>query len=627
MTTFHWLERSVRRRVPGVDALSMWTSAPFVVEVRVSARRGHDEAEVQEDVFRVLRDEGDAAVVFRVSKYEPGAETPKLKRRGGVAMAGLACPQTDEQLKRALVRLVPELAHLIKRTEGKTVVLEVADSSGRADPNLVAGVQAAAEELFFAGCMVEARAQTRRHPRNDLVNAGFMMPRRSPALSRAAQRDEDEYASRIRRLFESDEGEAISGVDDFSGTAIYMTPSVAETEAVPLPCILGYYDRVYLQMPLGVGSAVPPEALKRLFGVTLDDLVEFARVGRIVPVYKFDLGVYDEELVRPWLERFDLKFVSARELDYLTLRKIWTSNPALSLLRDDPSAAESVKHACNKLRTQGRRHGQPEASSLAELLSWFLLAAEAFEGIAFHKGHIAGGSLGPGGMLPLYTAAIEHVFPNKAVAQTATIDGHAAVMSLAIASGLNTSLSDNMVMNPGIFELVASIFAAAPRDDATLVHDLGRLVPSLDLNYAPDVSARVYNDIFDDAETARVRRIVAELLAGTTDVNKETLLRDRVGHLNRAVNQIRRSALEVRVADVVGDVARGGGAAAGYQLLSLLIGQIVGAAGKAVGSHVFERLVEDTAAGARLDEIRGAINRSSASAIRIYRLRRKLGRA
>jgi hypothetical protein len=617
------LKRLLLRHVPGLASAEVATVRPFQFEARITALPGHSFETVKLGAEALLDEFASAVVGFRIVEGLPR----DLEAKGPAWLRNAAhySDQHPRRLKEALVDAVPALGRMIFTVlrDGPTNQLrfEVGHEDGTCSEKLVEDVRAALGAIGYAGMPFEVLPINPKTTVNHLYNAGFFLPRRDPQIVRATEEDEDTYAARIRALV-SDNPERFSAVDDFEGTAVYATPTLRS--AVPLHAILALYDRVYVEMM--PKDKDPKTYFERNFRISAADFREFSRSGRVWPIFKFNLGNYPDEVVRPWLEQPGLPFISPRQLDYVTMRHAWVSSPILSFLRQDREAARVLLRVSQELE-QRRKKGAEAVTR--QVVGWLSAAAESFEGIAFHRGHIAAGNLSPGAIAVYATGANAPRFKTKAIAQTIEMDAFGAAKDIMIAQAFNASLNEGMLFNWPVLNVVLPYFRQAPQvNTPPSTESIVQLVESLELSYDETVPASEYAAIFDLAETRRIRAITAELLRGLgTSVLREEL-RERVGALNQEIAKLRKHALEARDVDVVGDLAKGTGAAFGSHALFKVLSKVLGLGlAKKAGAVAFDKLVEDTALGSKLDRVRGAINRISPAAIRIYRVTSKLDEA
>jgi hypothetical protein len=630
MNSPNHLRRIIRREVPEVDAIEILLRDPFEVDVFISPKPGSTFEQLKPRVLDVVNEAGFVAVFFYVRPFADApvlrsAPPPRLSDR--MYLASLAADQSTSGFKEALVRAVPELRALriVNDKQTKVTTLQVASADGAASPALVSSVREAAYACAFAGHQFDVVPLPPGETQNQLENAEFLMPRRETDIVRYTEEDEDCFATRIRRLVDHDVRDPVGLVDDFAGTKIYSTPTFGR--CVPLHCLLAYYDRVYVEML----PVVAPDAEKYFldnYGVDRANFVAFARSGRVVPVFKFNLGNYAHSVVGPWMERLDLPFVSPRELDYIAARHAWQLNPQLKLARATPEIGQALARLV-RASTSGKTEA-PHLAAARRVFEWQLHAVDAFEGLAFHRGHISLANLGPGAPLAYYMLAHEGVLSaSKEAAVAISLDIFSAVKDIALAQAFGASLNEGTVLNDVVLTWIAELFGEGRRlDDTGRVRVLAQLIPSLDIGYEPSVPAVEYLELFDQHETKRIRAIVAELLVGLDDEGRsQQELRQRVQALNGDVARLRKRAIEVAAVDVVGEVAKTGAAAGGNKLLSTMLAALQTSLAKGVVARAVDALVEDSAAGHAIDVVRGAINGVPAAAVRLYRVRRRLGRS
>lgn len=622
MTTRASLERTLRRRIGAIDALEVATVGPFRVQVRARPKAGSFD-ELKEQIRRALDDDGMMGVLYDIVPYTDRAATASAAP-GPVQLASLAADQTVAGLKETLVKAVPALGRArFEEKPGESVRVLVAHEDGSSNDALVKKVQVAIDAVGYAGLAFNVEQLPANEPRNDLANAGFFLPRRDSDIVRLTEEDEERYATRIRKLVEG-EFEEIALLDEARGAKLLATPALKPP--LPLPCLLPFYDIVFVQMPSW--STDGSGYFEHHFGATRSDFLVYCQRGRVVPIFKFNLGIYPRDVVEPWLTNLSLPWLTPRTFDYIALRHVWKTSPHLRLLREDAEAARVLAGAVNTALTAR----SADARGAAQFLSWLLHGSEYFEGVAWHRGHLALANLSSGGPVGHIIAGAPGLFPSKAAAQTVSIEAFGAITSIAAAQAFDASLTEGMLLNEGVLHLVLPYFRDSRKVMApTGTTALKSIIETLNLDYSGRIPAQEYLDVLDLSETRRIREISQLLLGGEVPDGTTLELRERVRKLNDEVRKIERNAIESAGVDVVGDLAKSGSNAQaltgvspvtlGFKLIAdLLQLSLV----KRIGGMAFERVIDDTKAGDVLDKVRGAVNGVSPEAIRIYRLRRKL---
>lgn len=599
--------------------------APFRVRVAIRPKPGVPIDQAIADGQRVLDDEGIAAVAYEIVRQDEASLTSPVSAPlpGSLQMASFASDQTGTGLLETLIKAVPTLSRaVIAKQNGDTTLLVAENDSVDGSSGLVDRVGEALAAVGYAGLPLKVASLSANDRRNDLVNSGFVVPRRDTSLVKISEEDEDVFAQRIRRLIDG-QTDAVPLLDGHVGARVLATPTLRPPLA--LSCLLPLYDRVFLQMPAWHRDHA--DYFEHHFGTSRADFLLYCERGRVVPIFKFNLGCYPGDVVAPWLENFALPLLSPRTFDYIALRHVWRTSPHLRLLRDNPDVAQVLSSFVHASRQGGR--ASPEVAGTRDLFAWLLQGAEFFEGLAWHRGHTVLANLSQGGPLAHLIAASPRLFKNKELADTAAIETFASVANLACAQAFDASLTEGMLINESILDMVLPLFQDA-RESLTpgRTATLATLIDSLDLKYSARIPAKEYLDVLDEAETRRIREIAHQLLTdGKTD-GATLELRERVRILNEQVSKIERKALETAGVDVVGDMTKvGATAASGSVSLGLkLVGDLLQVPLlKSLGGRAFEALVDDTRAGDALDKLRGSLNRVSPAAIRLYRLRKKLG--
>lgn len=607
--------------MPGLVSLDVQPAQPFVFKVTFSTTDDRAFNEVAEDIRKVLVAEKSAGVGFELEPLSSSTPLPELKVPTYFSLAALACDQSRHGLPKALISVVHDLARVfVEEDLGRSVTFYVSREDGSAPEDFLESVRMALLTIGYAGLPFEVRAIDPNNPYHvDMRRAGFSVPSRNSRIVNYTETDEARYAHRINRLVEGHRDQ-VAAVDDPSVSKIYLTPSVGTLD---VGAMLPLYDRIYVELPLHIKD---PNYFETAFGLEQETFVELCRAGSVVPVFKRNLGHYPEVVWRRWLEDISLPFVSPRDTDYLAMRHLWENSPFIRLLRNDAEQLRALDNAMSKILAAGG----PEFRKnrwLYSVLGWIRHGAEEFEGIAFHQGTMALGSLSAGGVSAhLLSAEAPQLFKDKAMADTIAIESFVASQNIAVAHAFGASLSDGLVLNSSVLEAMVPMFQEAVEVHGRLeTRRITEIVKALEIHYSPRIPIQEYLGVIADHKTERVRSIVKELLNGVNADSADHELRERVTKLNREVSKLQKKDLRISTVDVLGDItstagAITGGGAYGMVLLAKLLGGIL--AGKLAARGVDS--IIDGPAGATIDNIRGALNGVSPHAIRLFRLRSQL---
>lgn len=604
------LVRAIRSRVPDADSIDVELGAPGRPIVLVQPRPGADAEAVRHRVDELADELALAGMSYVVQIGPPSASTPPALR-GPALLASFDSQPTRDGLIQALLRLVPEIGRVVMLPDGAgRINVLVATADGRAPPALLADARAAFAAVLAVGISAVVDALPAGDPRNDLERAGFLVPRRTPSLSQIARDEEERFAERIQRLVHGQIDE-ISLLDRHDGERI-VVGSTGTGKARHPASLLPVYDRVFILM----APQCPPSDFATAHGVSEDDFVAFARTGRVVPVFRFDLGVYDPPFIGKLLEDPTIPMILPRDLDYAAARYAWINGscgaPA-SVLRAD----RATTAAMHDIRRQLANARDAKSIALARTLDIALANAERFEGMFWREGHLALRHVSPGAHAVSLIAAHSESRRDTA-GLMATLDVEGAVMSIALSQALDATLLDRLAQ-PQSLQFAARAFAA---EKDTLASDtIPAVIEGLRIAYVPGLPIDEYIDLYDETETKRVRHLVRELLhdADPEDGVKREL-RERLATLESQVAKIRKNAVQVDLADLLVNMSASRAPAMGAAAISSALVTMATNTVKKIG----DTIIEDTALGGVVDDLRGAVNRVSGRAIRVYRLRSAL---
>lgn len=623
MTTRATLIRKLRNRVPDLAFLDIQPARSFVFRVTLSTNGDRTFDEVAEDVKRVLEAEKSAGVGFELVPLTAEVQLSEFKEPPYLSLAAFASDQSRHGLPRTLVSVVHDLARVfVEEKPGQSVTFFVSREDGTAPFEFLERTRLALLSIGYVGLPFEVKPVDPNNPNHiDMRRAGFAVPSRDSRLVDYTEADEVEYAQRIGRLVNG-QRDHVAAVDDQTVSKIYLTPSVGKLD---VGAILPLYDRIYVELPM---SPKGSNYFETAFGLEQETFVELCRAGCVVPVFKRNLGHYPEVVWRRWLEDTSLPLVSPREADFLAMRHIWESSPFIRLFRDHTEQLWALDNAISQILAAGG----PEFRKnrwLYDVLGWVRHGAEEFEGIAFHQGTMALGSLSAGGVSAhLLTAQAPQLFKDKAVADTIAIEGFLASQNIGVAHAFGASLFDSVILNSSVLAAMVPMFQEAVEAHGRLeTRRITELVKALELHYSPRIPVQEYLEVIADHKTERVRALVRELLDGIHTSSADHELRDRVAKLNREVSKLQKKDLRISTVDILGDAssaagAIGGGGAYGMVLLAKLLGGVL--PGK-LATRAIDSIL-DGPAGSTVDSIRGALNGVSPHAIRLFRLRGQLRR-
>jgi hypothetical protein len=246
MTTQASLKRLLLRRTSVIDGVELRPFDRFQVRVFIQPKNGVAFEDAKAEVHRVLRVEGNLCVAYDVVPLDDTV-APADSVPPSVRLASFASDQTRDGLKETLVRAVPSLGRAVFEGElGESIRILVAHEDGTSSPALVERVRSTLASVGYAGLPFVVEQSPPNHPKNHLANAGFVLPRRDPDIVRLTEEDEDTYATRINKLLEG-RLEEVPLIDKHVGARVLATAALKPP--LPLPCLLPFYDRIFVQMP------------------------------------------------------------------------------------------------------------------------------------------------------------------------------------------------------------------------------------------------------------------------------------------------------------------------------------------------------------------------------------------
>lgn len=350
------------------------------------------------------------------------------------------------------------------------------------------------------------------------------------------------------------------------------------------------------------------------------DFLTYCRRGKIIPIFKFSLDKYPEGLVRRFLEDPSLPLLRSRDLDFLGARYAWNECGYLRALREDRSLSQGIFEAFLALQDHSRHYPKEQIEFVSDILDVMLRGAESFEGIMWRRGHLALADFSPAMLL---TRSL--LSRDAGVPPALAIEAFGLATHLAIAQAFGSSLHEALEANDAILAFVARLFQPSPEAfTGSYVRTLHEILAALQVAYNPTIPATEYVEVFDSAETRRMRAIVGEVLEAGHQATKEAEIRERIQKFNDGVRKLRSRAIETVDVDVVGDLAKAGTIASGNATIGAILGILGIKLFQRAATRSFDAIVEDTALGSYLDRVRGLINGVPVHSIRLFRVRKKL---
>lgn len=522
-------------------------------------------------------------------------------------LAALSSIPTEDGLREGLMKLVPSIARLVLETGLGKIRLLISGENDTCPPELLKEASRAAHALIGIGGKCEVAPLALDDLRDDLRTPGFLIPARDRKLSELREADEARFEKRLRSLIESDTCEPLPLIDNLDGEKIFSTIGAKQA---PIGAFLPIYDRIYLMMSPGLHQENKDYYIQN-YGLSENDFFAYARAGKVIPVFKFELGVYPERVWRRFAEDLDVRYISPRELDYACARYAWSSAEWLRILRSDRAASQQLFAVLRNLDQSSK-----EGRIVAWVIRNMLRGAETFEGEFWRRGHLAAGDYSPA--MPL-AEVVDQSVPYTSQSM-APIEVSGAAMHLSMGLALGASTFEGLVQNEAILRAVAQKFGASA--DVLGASDGARIrqvIDALGLAYSNDIPPDEYIDIVDQSNTRRIRELVSNLTAGMHSDGADQDVRERIQQYNQGVERIiKKSVTTTDITIVTGFAASA--FEAGW-LASLGVAQTSKAAGRVAD------LIDATKAGDALDWLRGKLNRVPKEAIRLYRIRSRLDQA
>lgn len=403
-----------------------------------------------------------------------------------------------------------------------------------------------------------------------------------------------------------------------------MYPGFGVTEA-DLETLLTIFPHLFLVVPQDGYSAFRDRS--GVWRPELNLLLELARAGRVVPVFRAPLYQYDPATVLPFLEDPELPVILPRQLDGLVVLTMARQFPFWRCFREDPQIAaklyQEVRSAAADLE------GIPAADEklvkdffrvLVDTVDMHIMVAERGEQWFADSGFAVAGNLTAGGKIWSLLNAYFEGEQKKALYEVA-FEAHVYSTEMVFARTLGAVYAPALPVNEPILNMVASL-QAGPRKVVLppSTNELQSILKGLCIVRPEHVPLREYLEVINSAEAQRLQRIVTGLLnkaGGSPDQ-----LRAEVERFNLEVTKWRKSPLHwvLEELDFLG---------LGLELAFLPTGVSVPGLTSIVGLVARALLKVDLrdmpVIGDLEDRVFGLIGGVSPAAVRISRIRRKIG--
>lgn len=630
------IERALLFRVPGIRKINSVEEAPATVTVYVGDAGGEAPTELLAAAKEVVEKHRPITVLVHIEPYAggPGDAVPPYELSTELKRACVFVPPAKADLEMLLKTCVPGCVHAEAVTvAGGVVDVYLGDEGGRASWAMVEEAKKLLKEIFPSGVtykVYDFQSRRRKFAPVSLLQAGTR--RLDPALYQdkklysLAKEDEERFRDHL--------GALICGAIDHreiirhklpKGAAVYSGPGMLEDD---LEVLLTLFPHVYLAVPqddaLGSGSKTGKWRLEPNL------LLELARTGRVTPVFRAPLHRYDSRTVLSLLEDPELRVILPRQLDGLTVLTMARQFPFWRQFREDPQSAAQVYQAVHSVA--GSASAVPGADEklakhffrvLANTVETHIMVAERGEQWFMDRGHIAAGNLTAGGiiqsLLDLYSL---NNHKQKEIRDTVFIEAHVYSMEMVLARALGAVYAPAAVLNEPIFNMVAHL-QAGPQGVVFPpgVNELGTILKGLCIMRPRHVPLREYLEVISSSEAERLRQIVTEII-NRTGGNPEQLQAE-LEKFNQEVARWRKSPFHwvQEQVDLLG---------LGLDLAFLPAGVSIPGLSSIVGL-VVKALLGDFLKNSRLlgnleDRVFGLIGGVSPAAVRISRIRRKIGR-
>ncbi|WP_125185638.1 hypothetical protein [Desulfofundulus salinus] len=635
----YYLERALLFRVPGIAKINSVAEKPYSVTVYIGDEKGEISPQVLETAERVAEEIRPATSLVVVKPYKDGP---------GDALPPVILPR---EIKRAAVFTPPiksDLEYLLKSAVGGCIFAEVVTVRGgeiavyiggedkAASPEMLKKAKQLLEVIYGNAVKYEVHgyndyteSASANHSITPFIRSSRFDPQRygDGSLLKLAKDDEERYCDLLPKLIDGEaDPEKELGCRFTKRGAALVDLGASEGD---LEALLTIFSTIYLYIPQDRKDFPGAKAISFPFSINDKTFINLVKAGRIIPVFHAPLHQYVPNTVVELVEASKGRAILPRQLDGLTVLTMARQFPFWKTMRRKPGTVAEIYHLLNYQihDLSDDDFGALVLRSIKPVFENHLLVAERGEQWFLDVGRLAAGNLTAGGLVASFLNDFVKTLDKK-ILDTVIIETNNYAMNLTAARALGAVYSPAVVLNEKLLNMVAHM-EAGPRQQlsATSINRLNEVLKGLHLVRPEHVPLGEYVDVLNSSEAERVRGVVFDIIyRAQGDPQK---VKEEVERFNREVLKWRRSIVgkaaerEIGIIDIVGtllDVVPIPLGAFGKPVLSFF-----GMALKALFGDMLKKAVDATVFADLEDRIFAALGGVSPAAVRISKIRSKIG--
>ncbi|NLI13118.1 MAG: hypothetical protein GX425_10955 [Peptococcaceae bacterium] len=626
------MERTLRFRVPGIKKINSIEDR-FKITVYVGDETGAATGSLLALAQETAEKSRPLGSMVEIMSYNegPGDSVLPYELSEELKKAHVFNPTNKTDLLIILKNCIPGCINVDTETvAGGVIDIFLGDEEGQVSQEMIKNAKMLLQEIFDSSVQCNiydfnrspAAKMPNKRPVHLIENSRF-----DPALFQdrslqvLAREDEEHFSDILSNLINGSGKER--DVLKFrlpKGGAVYTDLQITEER---LKLLLTLYSRVYLPIRQDGKAFLNSPVVQT---ISTDTLLSLSRMGRIIPVFHAPLHQYDVKTVLSFMEDPNIKVILPRQLDGLTVLTLAKQFPFWKKFREDPQTAAEVHHIIQNVAQDLKKLGpvgELQGHVLTETFNMHLTVAEMGEQWFLDKGHIAAGNLTAGGTINSlinYSRIISsRSADQKAILDTVNIEAHVYSMNMAMARAFGAVYDATHVLNHMVLDLVARLQTGTKTDLLTpSINEMEAILKGCSIVCPEQVSLTDYLEVIHSSEAERLRGIITDVITDAQG-SPEKLI-EEIERFNQEVVKWRKSKVQwvSNTIDFLGiglDCAlfpTGVSVPGVTSLLGLILKPLLGK-------------LDKTSLGKLEDRIFAAIGGVSPAAVRISKIRKKIG--
>lgn len=524
------IERAVIFRVPGIVKITSTESGLGTITLFVGNEEGQASVEMLDLTKQIIEKNRPLGTRVLVEPFSKSFFQNKgLYELSNEIKNAHISSLTHSDIEFLVKSCVPNIVYFDSQTvKGGVINVFVADVNLKADEQMLDRVQKILNDVFhtdvtisvckFDNEMLDAHKKKRTNVTLQ-TNRFNSLDYEDDQIRSIAKIDEERFSDQLGKIING-EIKYKSIIDNKlskKGT-VFVDSFVSEQQ---LTTLLTLYSKVYYPI------LQDTDGYKQDYGgIPTDVIIELARRGRLIPIFKAPLHHYKSSTVRMFLEDSNIDTILPRQLDGLTILTLAKQFPFWKIFRDNPQVAAEISHNVNLMNNNLLEIAPNEyllTNSLKETTETHIQVADSGEAWFMEKGHIAAGNITAGGVIESLVTYLGDKLPKK-ISDTILIESHVYSMQLSIARALGAVFYPSMVHNEQILNLVSRLHAG-PESNLLVpkINDMGNVLSNLKIIRPENVSIFDYLETLNDYEVKKLRQLISRFINNSEGTEEELI--------------------------------------------------------------------------------------------------------